>query len=122
MLVICSVPVPVLRKVTGSALLGWPTTSCPNIRLLADRVRPGAAPGMLLEQATVMQIPIRIDPTNCFILVPSIEPDNAVSGPGKDTAEGTEAFYGWIVYLGGNSCQENEGEGEKTSSRNSKAC
>src|SRR6476620_9165199 len=70
MLVICSVPVPVLRKVTGSALLGWPTTSCPNIRLLADRLRLGAAPGILLEQAAVMQIPIRMGPTNFFILVP----------------------------------------------------
>jgi hypothetical protein len=79
MLVICSVPGPVLRKVTGSELLGWPTTSCPNIRLLADRVRLGAAPGMLLEQAAVMQIPIRIGPTNFFIFGPPIEPDDAES-------------------------------------------
>jgi hypothetical protein len=113
MLVICSVPVPVLRKVTGSALLGWPTTSCPNIRLLADSVRPGAAPGMPLEQAVAMNIPIRIGATSRFIFVPPDKPDNGVSGPGKDNAEGNRAFYGWIVYLGGNSCQEMKAKQKK---------
>jgi len=67
MFMIFSVPSPVLLRVTGCTLLFVPTTSCPNIRLLADNVTPGAAPGILLEQPMLKQIPIKTGIAKLFM-------------------------------------------------------